>query len=112
LAEAIGHAHRRNVLHRDIKPSNVLLSGDGEPMLLDFNLSRTALNGGAAAAIGGTVAYMAPEHLRAVASRDPADARLVDGRADIYALGMVLYEILAGAMPFDHMASGASTPAL
>src|SRR5207249_2912087 len=105
LAEALQHAHERGVLHRDIKPSNVLVAGDGQPMLLDFNLAQQTRNAQAAATLGGTVAYMAPEHLRALAARDPALARQVDQRADVYSLGMVLFEMLAGQSPFDQSAS-------
>jgi serine/threonine protein kinase/Tfp pilus assembly protein PilF len=114
LAEALQHAHQRGVLHRDIKPSNILLGADGQPMLLDFNLARN-LNcprATAAATLGGTVAYMAPEHLRALAARDPALARQVDHRADIYGLGMVLYEMLVGHGPFDQSASYSPLPAI
>jgi serine/threonine protein kinase/Tfp pilus assembly protein PilF len=114
LAEALQHAHQRGVHHRDIKPSNVLLGSDGEPMLLDFNLSQNFNSAQAqvAATLGGTVAYMAPEHLRALAGRDPALARLVDERADIYGLGMVLYEMLTGRRPFDQSGSYSPMPAL
>jgi serine/threonine protein kinase len=87
LAEALQHAHDRDILHRDIKPSNILVADDGQPMLLDFNLAHQARNAQAAATLGGTVAYMAPEHLRALAARDPALTRLVDHRADLYSLG-------------------------
>ena len=70
LAEALAHAHDRGVLHRDIKPSNVLVTSDGMPMLLDFNLAREPLleDGTAAdtATLGGTIDYMAPEHLKAL----------------------------------------------
>src|SRR5260370_41090346 len=115
LAEGLQHAHQRGVLHRDIKPSNILLGGDGQPMLLDFNLSLSADGWGgeqAQASLGGTVAYRPPEHLRALASRDPALARMVDQRSDIYALGMVLLEMLAGRRPFDNNASYAPLPVL
>jgi serine/threonine protein kinase/tetratricopeptide (TPR) repeat protein len=110
LAEGLHHSHRRGILHRDVKPSNVLLSADGQPMLLDFNLSEGA--GRVTATLGGTVAYMAPEHLRALATRDQALARQVDHRADVYALGMVFYEMLAGHSPFDQSASYSPMPSL
>jgi serine/threonine protein kinase/Tfp pilus assembly protein PilF len=112
LADALQHAHKRGVQHRDIKPSNVLLSADGQPMLLDFNLAQDARRRPGQAALGGTVAYMAPEHLRALAARDPALAGLVDHRSDIYALGMVLFEMLAGHSPFDQSASYSPLPLL
>ncbi len=114
LAEGLQHAHERGVLHSDIKPSNVLLGADGQPMLLDFNLAQK-LQGDhcrAQATLGGTVAYMAPEHLRALATRDPALARQVDQRADVYGLGMVLFEMLTGERPFDQSASYSPMPAM
>ena len=77
LATALEHAHVRGVLHRDIKPSNILLAADGQPMLLDFNLAQHTHHAQAAATLGGTVAYMAPEHLRALAGRDPVLARKI-----------------------------------
>src|SRR5262249_55743282 len=87
---------------------------DGQPMLLDFNLAQNLQSGlaQAHATLGGTVAYMAPEHLRALATRDPALARQIDHRADVYALGMVLYEMLVGHSPFDQSASYAPVPAI
>jgi serine/threonine protein kinase/tetratricopeptide (TPR) repeat protein len=112
LADALQHAHDRGVLHRDIKPSNVLLAGDGQPLLLDFNLAQNTRNEQARATVGGTVAYMSPEHLRALGSRNPEQAKLVDNRSDIYSLGMVLYEILAGESPFDQSASYTPLPSL
>jgi serine/threonine protein kinase/tetratricopeptide (TPR) repeat protein len=105
LAEGLQHAHERGVLHRDVKPSNVLISADGEPLLLDFNVSQEMSCDPAEATLGGTVAYMAPEHLHALLSRSKEAAQQVDRRSDIYSLGMVLYEILAGQKPFEHTGS-------
>jgi serine/threonine protein kinase/tetratricopeptide (TPR) repeat protein len=114
LADGLQHAHDRGVLHCDIKPSNILLGSDCQPMLLDFNLAQKRCNAHSQvqATLGGTVAYMAPEHLRALATRDPALARQVDQRTDVYALGMVLYEMLTGQRPFDQSASYSPMPAL
>jgi serine/threonine protein kinase/Flp pilus assembly protein TadD len=113
LAEALEHAHQRGILHRDIKPSNVILGADGEPMLLDFNLAHSVTyETEAHATLGGTVAYMAPEHLLAIARRDPDLARRVSRPADIYSLGMLLYEMLTGRTPFDQSASYHILPSL
>ena len=97
LAEGLAHAHERGVLHRDLKPANVLLTDEGQPMLLDFNLAEDVKAlGEAAGRVGGTLPYMAPEHLTAYQGQ-PAD---VDARSDIYALGVILYELLTGRHPF------------
>lgn len=98
LADGLSHAHRRGILHRDLKPANVLLTDDGRPMLLDFNLAEdTKLRGSAErAAIGGTLPYMAPEHMAAF--RDGGG--VLDARCDIYGLGVILFELLTGRHPF------------
>jgi serine/threonine protein kinase/Tfp pilus assembly protein PilF len=98
LADGLAHAHERGILHRDLKPANVLLTEDGQPMLLDFNLSEdTKVHGGAAAvSIGGTLPYMAPEHLEAFCGQQCA----VDTRSDLYSLGVVLFELLTAQQPF------------
>jgi eukaryotic-like serine/threonine-protein kinase len=103
LADALAHAHERGVVHHDLKPANILLSDDGQPMLLDFNLSADAgrATSDAHAIIGGTLPYMAPEHLQALRRGTRHD----DARSDIYALGVVLYELLSGRLPFDAPAS-------
>ena len=100
LAEALDHAHRRGVLHRDIKPANILLTSDGSPQLADFNVGSSEKSLGAEVVFGGSLGYMAPEHLEAI---DPANARKpesVDGRADLYSLAVTLWELLAGKRPF------------
>jgi len=106
LADALAHAHERGVLHRDIKPANVLLADDGRPMLLDFNLAAdAALGTDEQARQGGTPRYMAPEALRALADNRPLD----DPRSDVYALGLVLYELLTAAFPFPDPTTGSLT---
>ena len=98
LADALAHAHARGVLHRDLKPANILLTDDGQPMILDFNLSDDVVAGGhTCLMVGGTLPYMAPEHLRSIES-----GKAVDQRADIYSLGVILFEMLTGALPFPH----------
>jgi tetratricopeptide (TPR) repeat protein len=83
-------------------------------MLLDFNLAHNLnkTQAQAAATLGGTVAYMAPEHLRALSGRDPNLVRQVDQRSDIYSLGMVLYEMLTGRNAFDQSGSYSPVPVL
>ena len=103
LADALQYAHERGLLHLDLKPSNVLLAADGQPMLLDFHLAREPIDpsAGAIACLGGTTGYMSPEQaagVQAVLLGKPVE-QPVDARADIYSLGVVLYEALAGALP-------------
>jgi len=105
LAEALDHAHRRGVSHGDVKPSNVLWTADGQPMLLDFNLALdwSAVDRGRSGSgdPGGTLAYMAPERLRALAQpgRVVRPDPLARHRADLYALGLVLAEALGASLP-------------
>ncbi|HEV3080125.1 MAG TPA: protein kinase [Gemmataceae bacterium] len=98
LADGLAHAHERGILHRDLKPANVLLTDDGQPMLLDFNLAADAQHGAgaAAAAVGGTLPYMAPEQLKAFRGFQ----QTLDAHSDIYSLGVILHELLTGRHPF------------
>lgn len=110
VADGLHHAHQRGILHRDIKPSNILISAEGQPLLLDFNLAQEEANQATHATLGGTVAYMAPEHLRALANPTESLVARVDQRSDIYSLGMVLAEFLIGRHPFDESGSYSALP--
>jgi len=98
VAEAVQHAHSRGVIHRDLKPSNILVDGEGRAHVLDFGVARLAdvetPSSTVTGQIIGTVQYMSPEQ----ASGDPG---AVDTRTDVYALGMLLYELAAGRPPYD-----------
>jgi serine/threonine protein kinase/Flp pilus assembly protein TadD len=99
LADGLAHAHEHGILHRDLKPANVLLTDDGQPMLLDFNLSHdTKLSASATAAqAGGTLPFMAPEQLQAY----QAQTCSLNYTSDLYALGVILFELLTGRHPFS-----------
>ncbi len=103
LAEALHFAHTRGLLHLDLKPSNVLIGDDGEPMLLDFHLAQSPLSPGSAwpERIGGTFGYMAPEHEAAMDAvlQGRTIPHALDARADVYALGVTLYEAITGTPP-------------
>jgi serine/threonine protein kinase len=104
LAEALGHAHERNIIHRDLKCANVVINAEGRAKVLDFGLAKRVSENAMdevtrsqasltqPGTVVGTLAYMSPEQLRA----QPADAR-----SDIWALGVMLYEMASGARPFQ-----------
>ena len=103
LAEGLEHAHSHGLMHRDLKPSNILIAADGTPMLLDFNLaadSTVKADEADRVRMGGTLPYMAPEHLDAFHPNGTTSPEEVDERSDIYALGLILYEMIAGGRPF------------
>lgn len=106
LADGLSHAHERGILHRDLKPANVLITDEGQPLLLDFNLScdANAPAGQGAGSIGGTLPYMSPEHLQAFLGMN----RQVDARSDVYSLGVILYELLTGRPPFPRHGGAAA----
>ncbi|MCA9009856.1 MAG: serine/threonine protein kinase [Planctomycetaceae bacterium] len=102
LAEALDYAHREGVLHRDIKPANVLITAEGVPKFADFNISFGASVEGATAdaSLGGSLAYMSPEQLEACNPRHVRNANELDGRSDLFSLGVVICELLLGQRPF------------
>jgi len=98
LTDALAHAHSAGVLHGDLKPSNILLTPDGKPVLLDFNLARDdAL---ALDIRGGTLPYMAPEQISQLLLKDDTRRTVCDERSEVFSLGVVLYELLSGQLPF------------
>ncbi len=109
MAEALEHAHERGVLHRDIKPSNVLVTADGMPMLLDFNLAREPLaDDGPAETPPHRAGPSITWRPSTSAPWPTASPRAIDQRSDIYSLGVVLYEALTGCRPFAAPRRGGS----
>lgn len=102
VARALDDAHGRGVLHRDVKPANVLLSAEGIPKLADFNVSLAGAAGraGAAASFGGSIGYMAPEHLRAISAHIMGQPIEVQEPADLFSLAVLLWELWQGNRPF------------
>ena len=94
IAEGLAYAHEHGIVHGDLKPANILINDDYEPVLLDFHLasSQTEKVG---SHIGGTLAYMAPEHFDALNSGEQVDAP-----TDIYSAGVILFELVTGRLPF------------
>lgn len=101
ICQAVEHAHQRRVMHRDLKPGNILVTAQGEPKILDFGVSRATESGSEGGGVGltidgqviGTPAYMSPEQISGDAS--------VDTRTDVYAIGVIAFQLLSGKLPFD-----------
>jgi serine/threonine protein kinase/tetratricopeptide (TPR) repeat protein len=95
VADALGHAHANLTIHRDVKPANIIVTANRQPVLVDFGLAldESSAGGRELGLVSGTPAYMAPEQVAGTAHR-------IDGRTDIYSLGVVLYEMLCARVPF------------
>jgi serine/threonine protein kinase len=94
VAEALHYAHKQGLMHRDIKPGNILLDKGGKPFVADFGLALREQDVGKGPRYAGTPAYMSPEQAHGEGHR-------VDGRSDIFSLGVVFYEMLVGRRPFQ-----------
>ncbi|MEZ6092180.1 MAG: serine/threonine-protein kinase, partial [Pirellulaceae bacterium] len=95
VAQALGYAHRRGFVHRDLKPANILIDKDGRPRVADFGLAvHEEMQHLKAGEIAGTPAYMSPEQVR-------GRTHHLDGRTDIWSLGVILYQVLTGRLPFS-----------
>lgn len=101
ICDAVEHAHERGVVHRDLKPANILVTPDGQPKILDFGIARltdadlvaTTMHTGRGQLLG-TLPYMSPEQVE-------GDPDRIDERSDVYALGVIAYEMLCGELPLD-----------
>ncbi len=101
IADAVHHAHQKGVIHRDLKPGNILITADGQPKILDFGVARavdpdlqmTTMRTEIGQLIG-TLPYMSPEQVE-------GNPNQLDIRSDVYALGVVAYELIAGSLPYD-----------
>ena len=93
VCKGLGHAHENGIVHRDLKPENVLIDRDGTPKLVDFGIARSDVSRFTREGhITGTVSYLAPEI---------AKGEAIDGRTDLYSLGVMLYELTTGQLPFS-----------
>jgi len=100
ICDAVTYAHQRGVIHRDLKPSNILVESNGTPKVLDFGLARLADADVATVSLEPTRGASAARCLHEPGAGQSAADR-IDTRTDLYSLGVILYELLAGRLPFD-----------
>ncbi|MHC4129727.1 MAG: serine/threonine protein kinase, partial [Planctomycetota bacterium] len=101
VCDAIHHGHQKGIIHRDLKPGNILVDPNGEPKIIDFGVARTTDSDLAVTTLQtdvgqliGTLQYMSPEQVE-------GDPHTIDGRSDVYSLGVVLYELLSDRLPYN-----------
>lgn len=100
ICQGVEHAHQRSIVHRDLKPANILVDREGRPRILDFGIARPATDDQStpgkteSGSVLGSLSWMSPEQAR-------GDLNAVDVRSDVYALGVILYRLLSGRMPYD-----------
>ena len=112
LAADLAQMHRHGVVHGDVKPASVLIAADGSPKLAEVNVGFGLQRERAAQAayLGGSLPYLSPEHLEACAPDHAAQPEDLDGRSDVYSLGVVLWELLSGSRPFSDKIDASTLP--
>ena len=101
VCDAVHHGHQKGIIHRDLKPDNILVGSDGEPKIIDFGVARATDADLAVTTMQttmgqlvGTLQYMSPEQC-------DADPDYIDTRSDVYALGVILFQLLSGKLPYN-----------
>jgi len=116
LAEALAYAHQRDLLHLDLKPANILITPDGQAILLDLDVAREPIPAGTTSVpwLGGTWLFMSPEQQTAITALKAGEPIpcAIDGRSDLYSLGLILYQALVGSCDEEHRPNPLELPRL